>query len=107
MVDFQIPVDRVLPLLTATLSDDVGVLNLAGATEVRLQMRAPGSSTLKVDALADIVSAAAGQVRYTWAAQDTDTVGMWIAWFEIETAGKTFAAPEPSLVIEVTRGAGG
>jgi hypothetical protein len=104
--DFQIPKNRLLPLLTATLSDADGPLDLAGATSVRFQMRAPGSSTFKVDAPADIVSEPLGQVRYTWAGTNTDTVGLYIGWFEVTTGGKTFAAPEPSMVIEVTRGAG-
>lgn len=106
MVDFQIPQDRLLPLLTATLSDAAGVLNLSAASEVRFQMRAPGATLLKVDAAAEIVNAAGGQVRYLWQATDLDTEGLFIGWFEVTTTGKPFNAPEPPLVIEVTRGAG-
>jgi hypothetical protein len=104
--DFQIPQDRLLPILTATLSDADGPLNLAPASGVRFQMRAPGASTYEVDQPAAVVSAAAGQVSYTWATGDTDTPGLYLAWFEVSTSGKTFAAPEPPMIIEITRGAG-
>jgi hypothetical protein len=104
--DFEIPKSRLLPVLTATLSDANGAMNLSAASGVKFQMRLPGSSTLKVDAVAEIVSAAGGQVRYAWAGTDTDTPGLYLAWFEVTTAGKAFNAPEPPLVIEVTRGAG-
>jgi hypothetical protein len=105
MTDFQIPRNRLLPLLTATLSDESGVLNLSGASGVKFQMRAPGSNTLKIDAAADIVTPATGEVRYTWATGNTDTSGLYLGWFEVTTATKTFAVPEPPMVIEVTRGA--
>lgn len=104
--DFQIPQDTLLPILTATLSDANGVINLTGMT-VRFQMRLPGSSTLKVDAVATIVSAVGGQVSYTWVGTDTDTTGLYIGWFELVIGGKSFLAPEPPLVIEMTRGAAG
>lgn len=106
MAEFQIPQDRLLPLLTATLSDANGVLNLSGASAVKFQMRLPGSSTLKVNAAADVTDAAGGEVTYTWVGADTDTPGLYVSWFEVTAGGKTFAAPEPSMVVEVTRGAG-
>lgn len=107
MTDFSIPKGDLLPILTATLSDANGAINLTGAT-VKFQMRLPGSSTLKVDAAAAIVgSATLGQVSYTWVGTNTDTRGLYIAWFLITFSGpKTMEAPNPPLVIQVTRGAG-
>lgn len=106
MSDFQLPKGALLPLLTATLSDENGAINLTGAT-VKFQMRLPGSSTLKVDANATVVSAALGQVSYTWVAADTDTIGIYVGWFLITFAAKNLYAPEPPMVIAVTRGASG
>jgi hypothetical protein len=105
--DFEIPKGRLLPILTATLTDDVGPIDLTGAT-VKFQMRPPGvGTTLKVDAAATVVSAATGQVSYTWSGTDTDTEGLYVAWFEVTYSGpKPLIAPEPPLVLEVTRGAG-
>lgn len=103
--DFQIPKGRLLPIVTAALSDADGEIDLTGAT-VKFQMRLPGSSTLKVDAAAVVEDADQGEVSYTWAGTDTDTRGLYIAWFQVTTGGKTFFVPEPALVVEVTRGAG-
>lgn len=104
--DFQIPRNTLLPILTATLSDANGVINLTGLT-VKFQMRLPGSSVLKVDSAAALVGGGTGgQVSYTWQDMDTDTAGLYLAWFQVTSATKTFGAPEPPLIIEVTRGAG-
>lgn len=108
MADFSIPQDTLLPILTATLTYDDGTpIDLTGAT-VKFQMRLPGSSTLKVDSAAVVVGAATlGQVSYTWVAADTDTPGLYVAWFSAVFGLSTLHAPNPSLVIEVTRGASG
>jgi hypothetical protein len=106
MSDFQLPKGALLPLLTATLSDDNGAINLTGAT-VKFQMRLPGSSTLKVDAAAAVTNAAAGQVTYTWVTADTDTIGLYVGWFLVTFTAKNLYAPEPPLVIQITRGASG
>lgn len=107
MTDFLIPKGDTLPLLTATLSDANGPINLTVATGVKFQMRLPGASTLKVNANATVVNPTAGQVSYTWAGADTDTTGLYVGWFLITFPGpKTMEAPNPQLVIEVGRGAG-
>jgi hypothetical protein len=102
---FSIPKADLLPNLSATLSDADGPINLTGAI-VKFQMRLPGSSTLKVDTSAAVVSAVAGTVSYTWATGDTDTPGLYLGWFLLTFSGKTMEAPNPPLVIEVMRGSG-
>jgi hypothetical protein len=65
------------PNLDATLTDSAGAaLNLTGAA-VTFRMRARGSTTLKVNAAATVVSAAAGTVRYDWLSADVDTDGTY------------------------------
>lgn len=77
------------PSITATLTLDDGS-DLTGKT-VRFQMRAEGSSVLKVDQQAQIVNAAARTVRYDWQAADLDTAGTFLTWWQITTtaSGKT------------------
>jgi hypothetical protein len=107
MVAFQIPKGALLPILTATLTDEVGPINLTGST-VKFQMRLPGSNLLKVDSAAVIVGAATnGQVSYTWQTANVDTIGLYIGWFLVTYSGSgNLYAPEPPMVIEITRGAG-
>lgn len=73
-----------LPVLTATLKDADGVaIPLGTATSVKFLMASKTTGTLKVDANATIVDAAAGQISYAWGANDTDTPGTYQCEFEI------------------------
>lgn len=78
------------PALTATLKDDNGTaIDLTGATVV-FNMRQRSDSTVKVNrGSVSIVSAAAGQVSYSWQTGDTDTVGVFDGEFEITHADST------------------
>lgn len=94
------------PSLSDTISVDGVPFDLTGST-VRFRMRLIGSATLKVDALAVIVSAPAGTVRYDWAAADVDTPGIYLAWWQVTLAsGKTQDVNEFQLEVRDHAGAG-
>lgn len=86
------------PSITETITIDGSAVDLTLAT-VKAQMRRVGSSTLKVDASATIVTPAAGTVRYDWAAADVDTAGEYVFWWKVTTGGKTQDVGE--AIIEV------
>jgi len=87
------------PSLTDTLKIDNVVFDLTGST-VKFRMRAVGSSVLKVDTAATIVSPTAGTVRYDWASGDVDTAGDFLGWWQVTLAsGKLQDTPEFLLTI--------
>lgn len=78
-----------LPSITENIVYADGTpVDLTGAT-VKFQMRKFGTSTLKVDALAQVVTPAQGIVRYDWAAVDVDTAGDYLVWWQVTAGGKT------------------
>ena len=80
---FYIKQNDTAPILLVTLKDgDGAVVDLTAATAV-FKMRAVGQTTVKTSAAAIIHSADGGQVRYEWAAADTDTIGSFEAEFQI------------------------
>lgn len=81
------------PSITDTITVDGVAVDLTTAT-VRFKMRAVGSSTLKVDALATVVTPLAGEVRYDWTALDVDTAAVYICWWEVTISGKVQAKQE-------------
>jgi len=67
---------------------------------VKLKMRPVGSSTLKVDAAAQIVNPPGtdGQVRYDWQAVDVNAAGTYIAWWEVTSAGPKVQAVHETVL---------
>jgi hypothetical protein len=88
------------PSISENITIDGVPFDLSAST-VKFKMRAAGSSTLKVDAAATIVTPPGtdGVVRYDWAALDVDTAGDYLAWWEVTTGGKVQAVSEFFLEI--------
>lgn len=83
---FYIKQGDLTPTLDATLLDPNGnPVNLTGTT-VRFHMTPVGGAIL-INQSATVVSAATGQVRYTWTGTDTATAGNYLAEFEVTTGG--------------------
>lgn len=87
-----------LPDYTATLMQGLGTLDespidLTAASGVKFLMRRTTTGTVKVNAAATIVVAAAGTVSYAWAAADLDTVGDYYVEWEITYGTRTLTVP--------------
>lgn len=87
--------------ITSTLTDDNDApINLTTAASVRFVMTTL-TGTSKVDAVATVVTPAAGTVRYQWVAADTNTVGLYLAQWKVTWADagiQTFPNDQPILV---------
>lgn len=80
---FSIKQNDTAPSIRATLRDGSNTaIDLTDAT-VRFHMKAVAGTTVKVDALANIVNATGGIVQYNWTTNDTDTAGSYYAEFEV------------------------
>ena len=80
--DFTIKANDEKPSIQATLAAGGSPVNLAGAT-VHFILADKTSGTVKVNAAAVIVDAAAGVVRYDWIAADTGAPGSYQAEWQV------------------------
>lgn len=75
--------------ITKTIEDDLGPVNLTGAT-VRFHMKPSpesGLTTPVVSSAAAVVDAVNGKVTYTWLSGDTAVAGVFDAEWEVTFAG--------------------
>jgi hypothetical protein len=85
---FTIKQNDQLPSIQATCVDADGqAVDLTGATGVNFHMKALEGGVAKVNAAGVIVDDELGIVRYDWASADTDTIGEFLAEFEVVFAG--------------------
>ena len=93
MADFTIKQHDTWPALSATLSDQSGLINLTTATTVKLILKtASGSATITGTCAID--DAVNGEVSYAWVSPDTDTVNSYNGEFEITWSnGKVTTVP--------------
>jgi hypothetical protein len=93
MADFTIKAFDTLPVIEATLGyatpavqadlDDLADALANPATVVSFIMRKTADPTPKVNAVAEVVDAAARRVRYVWTNTDTSVVGSFQAEWEV------------------------
>lgn len=88
------------PSITAQILDGAGnPVNLGGGATAKFVMQMRGASQPKVDAAAVVVDPAQGKLQYDWAASDVDTVGVYLAEFEVTLAdGKKLTAPQTGYI---------
>lgn len=91
------------PPITGVIEDDDGAYPLGGS-EVRFYMRNEDTGEMVVDgAVATIVDAPNGKVKYELQEGDTDTVGLFETWFVAVFADGELSAPSAgNRPIEVT-----
>ena len=87
MADFVIKRNDLEPIIEAVLYEADGTVRDLTTSTVKFSMRRKGSTTNKVSTAASIDVAASGEVSYTWAGEDTDTEGDYIAEWEETTSG--------------------
>lgn len=93
MADFTIGQGARRPTIPAQLTESGQPINLTGASSVTLRALLPDGTTA-ITGTCTIDAASTGEVSYAWAANDTDTPGLYRLQFVITwSAGVTQALP--------------
>lgn len=101
MVDLIVVSSDTAPSVFGTLTDTSGdPIDLTGAT-VRFQMRSTIDRRFAVNAIATIVTAAAGEVRYDWVAGDLGTPGSYVCRWRITFGDATIEHTDPENTLTV------
>lgn len=97
-------VGNTAPAVTDTLKEvksdgSIGPIDLTTLTSIRFRMRSQFSDVALVDAVAAIVDAPGGKVRYDWHLADTTTAidsspGPFKAWWHLDFGGTLIDTPE-------------
>ena len=90
------------PAASTTLLRGEEVVSLVDATSVTFKMRPQTGVTKKVDSVANIMDATGGQVEYRWVLGDTDTVGTFLAEWEVvwnDGTPETFPTRDYDIVV--------
>lgn len=102
---FTIKENDLLPVLSATLRDANGAVDLSGATSVTFLMNIRKGGTTKVSGTCSILQVgdgsdgSKGMVQYAWVDTDTDVPGTYNAEFEVDFAGKKLTFPNDSYAV--------
>jgi hypothetical protein len=106
MADFYLKQNNTARPFVAVLRDDEGPVDLTDAT-VLFVMQQSGESEAKVSAEGEVdpdQTANKGKVKYSWASEDVDTAGTFLAeWVVTFDGGRVQSFPnEGQLVVEIT-----
>lgn len=96
---FRIKKGDLLPEITHQFKDASGnVVDLTGGA-IKFSMWLVDGSSVKINAAtAAIVTAATGQVKYTWAGTDTNTAGRYKGEFEATLSTKKLTSPVDTYI---------
>lgn len=100
MADLTVVVSDTAPSVFGTLTDSTGPIDLTDAT-VRFQMRSAIDLRFVVNAVAAIVSATAGTVRYDWAPGDLAVTGNFVSRWQITFLDGSVEHTDPENTIVV------
>ena len=87
------------PDITATVSrdDGSGPVDLSTVENVHFQMRMPDNKRFTVNALADVVNAGQGMVKYSWGPNDLSVPGDYeVQWVLKFKDGKVITTAHPN-----------
>ena len=85
--DFWIKQGDTAPSIAEQLLDGNGDPVVLTGASVKFMMWAPGDAAVKVNAAATITDAATGKVSFTFSAAQTDTVGDYVAEWQVTYSG--------------------